>query len=112
MAQFVIEGIVSELEVSGNKHIFKLYGIEGFSVKRGGKKYNILWDNKEESTVLSYLRLVEEKYEAYDYQGALLTASITGGKRVRITIDSNEKQNTPIEERNVLKVSSVTLLAE
>jgi hypothetical protein len=112
MAKFVIEGTVSELEVSGNKYIFKLHGTEGFSVKRGEKKYNIFWGNEDKLSVLSYMRLTEEKYEAFEHQGGLLTASITGGKRVRITIDSTKEQNSSIEESKVLEVSTISLLAD
>ena len=118
MAKFVIEGTVSEIEVSESGCFLKIKGTEGYSVKHGEKKYNVLYDEsgykklvESESKCAKAYVLAQERFCKADGKlGYLLPCAFTGSKKVKLCIIAEEAEVLTGEAP--LSVSSVTLLAE
>lgn len=92
MAKFVIEGTVSEL--SFDEKVFKIKGSEGYSLKQGEKKYNVLCPEdmpKEGGTFVALVLSPDFKFPIIDDSGEttnkdLLLTAFNFGKRVKISI--------------------------
>ena len=115
MANYIIEGTITEIKVESTDCIFKICGSEGYSVKHGDKKYNVLYsedvNEKVDKNAISTFVLFDDRiYKASEKQGCLLATALTNGKRVRAIIEAEEEEiKTGIGE---LSVSSITLLSD
>ena len=110
MANYIIEGTITEIKVESTDCIFKICGSEGYSVKHGDKKYNVLYSEDIKENCFSFVLFDDRIYKASEKQGCLLATALTNGKRVRAIIEAEEEEiKTGIGE---LSVSSITLLSD
>lgn len=112
---YIIEGTITEIKVESTDCIFKICGSEGYSVKHGEKKCNVLYseDVKEKvdkNAISTFILIDDRSYKTNEKQGCLLTTALTNGKRVRAIIEAEEEEiKTGIGE---LSVTSITLLSD
>ncbi len=114
MAYF-IGGTVSELKVEGNECTFKICGTEGYSVKHGEKKYNLLYsedikDKNDKNAISTFVLVDDRNYQSNEKQECLLASALTTGKRIRVTIDATEDEIKFGTKE--LSVSSIALLSD
>ncbi len=132
MANYIIEGTISELKVEGNECTFKICGAEGFSIKRGDKKYNVLCPEKmpkEKEIFSSYVLSSAVTFSIEEKQQNLLFQVISANKRIRVAIkkeevdkvltakksekkSETEDADNQTENKSPLSVSSITLLSD
>ncbi len=118
MAKFVIEGTVSEIKLSKkqSEYLFKIKGIDGYAIKHGDKKYNILCEKSfrkslskaSNESISSYILSQERQFKIDEKQGCLLTSALSNGKKLRIYVKESEINSNA----RPLSVSTLALLAE
>ena len=114
MAYF-IEGTITEIKSEGNECTFKVCGTEGYSVKLGKEKHNLLYSENiktktDKNAISSFVLLIDRNYKTNEKQEYLLASALTSGKKVRATIEAEETEiKTGVAE---LSVSSITLLSD
>lgn len=122
MANYIIEGTISEISKEKSKNTFKIAGTEGYAlIQRMGKtetKFNILCGADKKS----YLALKMEKdfsYVVSDDFMSLLFSAMTHGKKVRVIFMEYTKNNIKKDESIIMiingvrySISSITLLAD
>lgn len=109
---YIIEGTVSELTVEGNSCIFKINGSEGYSLKIGKEKHNVLHSVKaatNENVISAYILFSDRSYSIPEIELPILASALSCGKRVKVIIEAND--NDIKNGVDMLKVSSITLLA-
>ena len=115
MAYYIIEGTISELKIEDTECTFKICGTEGYSVKHGKQKYNVLYsedvNEKVDKNAISTFVLFDDRiYKASEKQECLLAVALANGKRVRTMIEAEETEIKT--EKASLSVTSITLLAD
>ncbi|MBR6297189.1 MAG: hypothetical protein IKR40_12010 [Treponema sp.] len=128
MNDYIIEGIVSEIEsMNSNEVLFKLSGIEGYALKVGEKKYNIICTEK----LIKNSKLKHEKepdFKFYEHSFIIskniqfavtdtaklfLIKSNALGKHVKITIAGDYSSiKINLEKKENIPVSSIILFAD
>lgn len=109
---YIIEGTVSELTVEGKSSIFRINGSEGYSVKIGKEKHNVLHSAKaatNENVIVAYILFNDRNYEISEKESPIVASALSCGKRVKVIIDTTD--NEIKKGTGNLKVSSITLLA-
>ena len=115
MANYNIEGTISELSIKDGNCNFKICGIEGYSVKHGKEKYNLLYseyikENKDKNPISTFVLIADRIYQANEKQECLLASALIAGKRIRVEIEATEDEiKSGMKE---LSVSSLTLLLD
>lgn len=120
MANYVIEGTVSEITLTGNEVAVKIVGSEGYAIKQGDKTYNVFCPKDLSETVnCSNGYIVDSKTEITvnnKFENILTQASMNG-KKLRLTIeleDTKELKDYICENNNEkilnVPITSVTLL--
>ena len=106
---FLLQGTISELMVENNNVSFKIYGTEGFSIKRGGQTYNILSSDKNlaiSSTTPAFIIFQDIVFETSESNIPLLSASITSGFKLTLIIEAS---NNDIIKNHPLTVKSIKI---
>ncbi|MBR1536435.1 MAG: hypothetical protein IJ630_05820 [Treponema sp.] len=112
---YIIEGTISEIKVEGKDCIFKICGSEGYSIKHGEKKYNVLYsedikEKNDKNAISSFVLIADRYYQANEKQECLLASALTAGKRIHVEIEATEDEiKSGMKE---LSVSSLTLLLD
>ena len=100
---YTIEGTVTEISSDG---IFKIVGNEGYAIKQGDKKYNVLCpaDMPKETEHANAIIISQEHQFITDTtnKGLLLNSL---GKRVKVTLNIDEVKSY------VMSLSSFTVFA-
>ena len=115
MANYVIEGTVSEITLTGTEVAIKIVGVEGYAIKDDGKTYNVFRPKdlpKAKETVQSYIADSENEFTVNkDFENILTQASMHG-KKIRLTIElaNEEELKKHIQDKSALPIKSVTLL--
>ncbi len=115
MADYIIEGTIKELSSKENECIFKINGVEGYSVKRDKVKYNILYSEDiriktDKDAIPAFVLLPDRGYKLVGKQECLLATALMSGKKIHATITAEE--NEIKTGKAELSVSSITLLAD
>ncbi len=113
MANYVIEGTITEITTSDNPTCtFKICGTEGYSIKRDKYRYNFLCSSENgtnQRAQTGYILLSEREYKSENHQAVLLLSSaMASGKHVKLIVESTEAEI--IKSEKSLKVTSITLL--
>lgn len=126
---YILEGTISELTAKGNDYLFKITGTEGFAIKQGDKTYNIFRPERIElgndTFASAFIAPETLEMEAKNFQVALASSAMAGGKRIRIEVDNagieiiteanNIQQGGCLYQLQLkskpLPISSITLLA-
>ena len=129
MAQFIIEGTVSEIKSKSAGYTFKICGAEGYSIRQKIEKdyvkFNILCqliESVEDSKEKHQAFLLNEEFEfclqSECFFVQIIFCAISGNKKVLLEfeeitneVDGNKTCVIDIDEKK-LKLSSITLLAE
>ena len=109
---YIIEGTITEL--SFDEGYFTICGSEGFMLKQGEKKYNVLCSEenlKEKHYQASFIASQKCKFStSVKYRSVLLT-SMTYEKRIRVSLDEKELKKATNQEKS-LPICSITLLSD
>ena len=104
MADYIIEGTVSELSLDEN--YFTLCGSEGFSFKRNDKKYNILCPKnmpKDEKALVAIVLAQDFKFTNCCDNKELLLQAVSYEKRIKIQLCiEDEKVETHIDLKKLI----------
>lgn len=120
MANYVIEGTVTEITSTKNECIFKIAGTDGYAIKQGDKNYNILCPEempKKEKYFTSFIFSQDIHFIINNNNDALLVA-YTNSKKVKLLVKTriakaNETdENNNSETRKCIKVSSLALISD
>ena len=115
MANYVIEGTVSELTKEGTKISVKIVGTEGYAIKQGDKTYNVFCPKDlSEAGNCSNGYIVDSENEFTvdnSFENILIQASMNG-KKIRLTIElaNEEELKKHIQDKSALPIKSVILL--
>lgn len=118
MANYVIEGTVSELAKEKSKVAVKIVGSEGYAIKQGDKTYNVFCPkNMPEAGNCGKGYIIDSKIEFTgnkEFENILTQASMHG-KKIRLTIELEDGKNLKdyirSDDNNLsLPIKSVTLL--
>ncbi|MBD5448390.1 MAG: hypothetical protein HDR32_11835 [Treponema sp.] len=108
MANYVIEGTVSELTKEGTKISVKIVGTEGYAIKQGDKTYNVFCPKDLlETGNCDKGYIVDSKIEFIgnkDFENILTQASMYG-KKIRLavserTLKKHIQESAPAQELN------------
>lgn len=108
---YVIEGTVSEITVTGTEVAIKIVGSEGYAIKDDGKTYNVFRPKdlpKAKETVQSYIADSENEFTVNNDFENILTQASTNGKRIRLKVSKKALKNT--KDKDAIPIKSVSLL--
>ena len=111
MANYIIEGTVKEIEITKNQKEMKirLCGIEGYALKQGERRFNLIScdELKSGDTIVAFKE--EEKFKVCS---SLLDSTYLG-HRVKLVIDSIvDELGKNLDSADKLDVTSITLLSD
>ncbi len=128
MANYIIEGTITEIaNETSNEVLFKLIGIEGYALKIGKKKYNVLCTKE---LIKDSKKKVEEDIESKYFEQTIIFSSDIQfvvndmvklflirsnglGHHVKIEIKDDFGTLTQrLKDENKLSVTSITLLSD
>lgn len=126
ITNFVIEGTVSEITIKNSKNVkFKITGTEGFSIKLGEKKYNIITkdevikDSKsdkgtdENFIVTSYVLSQDFLFSISDKEkSSMLSNSLEKRIKFIFEIDEDNITNSNGIEKYLQNPASITVFAD
>ena len=108
---YIIEGTVTEISSDGT---FRIAGSEGYAIKQGDKKYNVIYSEDlktkaDTNAVLSFIFFDTRDYSASEKFFTLLSSAMTSGNRIRVTIEATEDEIKT--GKMPLSVSSITVFS-
>ena len=127
MANYIIEGTITEITTDSEGITFQLSATEGFSLrKKEGKEYvmqNVLCnsekkyveDNKAPSHALTIPKESDFKLPQNQNFVLICVTALSSGKKVRIVfeeIDKNKDDSTKVLDNLVLSINSISILAD
>ena len=108
---YTIEGVITELSLENNDFKFEISGTEGYSLKFGKDRYNVLivediYKIKDRHFLYSFIVPQSVVFQFMENSLSLLAVAMTSGKRVMLTGETSEEEI----KKGHIKVSSITLL--
>ena len=106
--KYVIEGIVTEISSNGN---FKIAGSEGYAIKQGDKKYNVLCSKEMTMNGQAKIGIILSQDFLFktDSKNGLIYHTL--GKRVKLSVsfkeNDNDKKISEMESLVQAKLNSV-----
>ena len=121
--KYFIEGIITEIKVSKSDYKFRIFGLEGYSLKLNKKKYNVLCPNcvfedaeTEERTYIYAPAIIfsQDQYLSIkDKVQKQLIQTNSLGKHVKIELAiDEEKILSEIKTISDFSIESLTLLLD
>lgn len=124
MTNYIIEGTITKIFVDASDNLsFNIIGTEGYSVKQGRDKYNLLCpeklkdeiDDKTKIHVLGILLSQDYQFSVNEKNKDLVIRHFSSNKRIYLTIVLDEKKSLEklfADKKLSLKVTSLTLLLD
>lgn len=87
MANYIIEGTVTEISI--DEGFFTIAGTEGFAIKQGDDKYNVLCPEKmptENDYLPSFILSQDVKFPIIDSDNELILKASSEGKKIKIKL--------------------------
>lgn len=124
MTNYIIEGTITKIFVDASDNLsFNIIGTEGYSVKQGRDKYNLLCpeklkdeiDDKTKIHVPGILLSQDYQFSVNEKNKDLVIRHFSSNKRIYLTIALDEKKSLEklfADKKLPLKVTSLTLLAD
>lgn len=124
MTNYIIEGMITKIFVDASDNLsFNIIGTEGYSVKQGRDKYNLLCpeklkdeiDDKTKIHVPGILLSQDYQFSVNEKNKDLVIRHFSSNKRIYLTIALDEKKSLEKlfdDKKLPLKVTSITLLAD
>lgn len=120
MANYIIEGTITEIKKMGNDYKFKISGTEGYAIKqKNGKddiKLNVLCskdtavvDNKKPRNAI--IVSVDSEFPAKSDDILLLSTALGNGKRCKFEFSEKSGKTKDFDSNNC-DVSSITILSD
>lgn len=121
--KYFIEGIITEIKVSKSDYKFRIFGLEGYSLKLNKKKYNVLCPNcvfedaeTEERTYIYAPTIIfsqDQYFPIKDKVQKQLIQTNSLGKHVKIELAiDEEKILSEIKTISDFSIESLTLLLD
>ena len=122
--KYVIEGTIYKIYVDESDNLsFSIMGTEGYSVKQGKDKYNLLCpeklkdeiNDKSKTHVPTILISQEYQFSVSEKNKELVIKTCSSNKRISMTIALDEKKSIDklFADKNLpLKVSSLVILSD
>lgn len=124
MTNYIIEGMITKIFVDASDNLsFNIIGTEGYSVKQGRDKYNLLCpeklkdeiDDKTKIHVPGILLSQDYQFSVNEKNKDLVIRHFSSNKRIYLTIALDEKKSLEKlfdDKKLPLKVTSITLLLD